>query len=52
MLNFIISKIKKYKEYQRIYKELNYLTDKELSDIGVRREDIQFIAAESVKNLG
>jgi len=35
-------------KYRQVYRELNVLTDRELSDIGINRSDIYRIAKESM----
>jgi len=49
MLYNIRKKIKKYFEYKDAVKELSAFTDRELADIGIRREDIPYIVKESHK---
>lgn len=47
LLNSVISRFKAYSRYRHVRAELSRLTDKDLSDIGIGRGDIERIAKES-----
>ncbi|QRM36066.1 DUF1127 domain-containing protein [Microvirga sp. VF16] len=44
---FIVSKISAYLHYRKVIRELMQLSDRELDDIGVVRNDIDAIARQS-----
>ena len=45
MLLAIIRALKSFRDYQRNLNELSQLSDHELADIGLRRSEIQSVAA-------
>lgn len=45
----ITEKLTAWRRYREAVRELSQLTDRELEDIGVRRGDIPFIAAGSIR---
>lgn len=45
MLLSILQAIKAFRQYQRTLNELSQLTDRDLSDIGLTRTDIDAVAA-------
>ena len=49
IIRMAAEKIAKQNKYQKTIWELSTLTDRELKDIGIRRHEIEFIAA---KNAG
>jgi uncharacterized protein YjiS (DUF1127 family) len=44
---FIVSKVSAYLHYRQVIRELMQLSDRELDDIGVARDDIGAIARQS-----
>ena len=44
----ISEKLASWRRYREAVRELSRLTDRELSDIGIRRGDIEFIVRQSV----
>ncbi|MGO9742103.1 MAG: DUF1127 domain-containing protein [Roseiarcus sp.] len=46
----IAEKLAAWRRYRDAVRELSALTDRELTDIGVRRGDIPFIAARAARN--
>lgn len=51
MINKFFKYIDARRVYNRTYKELSWLSDKELSDIGLCRYDIHAIAEESARGI-
>jgi uncharacterized protein YjiS (DUF1127 family) len=47
-LKTISEKLQAWRKYREAVRELSALTDRELSDIGIRRGDIEFIVRRSV----
>ena len=47
IIRMAAEKIAKQNRYKKTIWELSTLTDRELKDIGIRRGDIEFIAAKS-----
>ena len=47
-LKFLSEKFTVWRKYREAVKELSQLTDRELSDIGIRRGDIEEIVRRSV----
>ena len=47
-LKTISEKLNAWRRYRDAVRELSQLTDRELSDIGIRRGDIEFIVRRSV----
>ncbi len=46
MLAYIARLIQAWKRYNAVRRELSFLTDRELADIGITRSDIDRIAAD------
>lgn len=46
MLKNLLNKLNKYFERQRVRKELNAMSDRELADIGITRGMIPFVVKE------
>lgn len=44
MINTLIRKYNSWQQYRRTYDELSRLSNRELSDLGIGRGDIDFIA--------
>jgi len=44
----IADKISNWRRYREAVRELSRLNDRELSDIGIRRGDIEFIVRQSI----
>jgi uncharacterized protein YjiS (DUF1127 family) len=44
----ITEKLQAWRKYREAVRELSALTDRELSDIGIRRGDIEFIVRRTV----
>lgn len=47
-LKTISEKLQAWRKYREAVRELSALTDRELSDIGIRRGDIEYIVRRSV----
>jgi uncharacterized protein YjiS (DUF1127 family) len=47
MIKTISEKLNAWRRYREAVKELSQLSDRELSDIGIRRGDIEFIVRQS-----
>ena len=45
----ITQKLAAWRRYRDAVRELSQLTDRELEDIGIRRGDIPFVAANSIR---
>ena len=50
MLDYLAHKWKESKVYAKTKYELHNLSNRDLSDIGINRSDIEFIAREHAKN--
>ena len=50
-LKSISEKLAAWRRYREAVRELNALSDRELSDIGIRRGDIETIVRESVAKV-
>jgi uncharacterized protein YjiS (DUF1127 family) len=49
MFEVLKSRISAWKRYSRTVSELNALTNRELSDLGISRSDIQRVAREAAR---
>jgi uncharacterized protein YjiS (DUF1127 family) len=49
MFGSLKDRIAKYKRYNRTVKELMFLSDRELTDLGISRSDIRRIAREAAR---
>lgn len=45
----IATKIQKWRDYRSSVRELSRLTDRELSDLGIGRGDIEFVAKKGAR---
>ena len=48
----ISEKLSAWRRYREAVRELSQLTDRELTDIGIRRGDIETIVRQSVSTVG
>ena len=48
-LSLIAAKIAAWRRYRDSVRELSRLSDRELSDLGIARSDIEFVARQSVR---
>ncbi len=48
-LKTLAEKLAAWRRYREVVRELSEFTDRELEDIGIRRGDIPFIAAEAAR---
>lgn len=44
MFDTVVKKLRSYSKYQETYRELSRLSARELSDLGISRADIPYIA--------
>ena len=49
LTSFVLSKIRAWLIFRNTVRELNSLNDKDLSDLGISRSDIKFIAREAAQ---
>ena len=49
LTSFVLSKIRAWLIFRNTVRELNSLNDKDLSDLGIGRSDIKFIAWEAAQ---
>ncbi len=47
MLDTVVRKYRNWKNYRRTYDELSRLSNRELSDLGIGRADIEFISRQT-----
>lgn len=48
-ISLIAAKITAWRRYRESVRELSRLSDRELSDLGISRSDIEFVARQSVR---
>lgn len=48
-LQALAAKIQKWRQYRASVRELSRLTDRELSDLGIGRADIEFVARKGAR---
>jgi uncharacterized protein YjiS (DUF1127 family) len=46
-VTYILSQIRAYMRYRKTVRELSHLSDRELNDLGIVRNDIDYIARNS-----
>jgi uncharacterized protein YjiS (DUF1127 family) len=49
MFGSLTDRIARYRRYNRTVKELSFLSDRELADLGIHRVDIRRIAREAAR---
>jgi uncharacterized protein YjiS (DUF1127 family) len=49
LMSFVLTKVQAWLTYRETVRELDYLSDKELSDLGISRSDIKEIARQAAK---
>jgi uncharacterized protein YjiS (DUF1127 family) len=49
LMPFVLTKVQAWLTYRETVRELEYLSDKELSDFGISRSDIKEIARQAAK---
>ena len=48
-ISVIAAKLAAYRRYRESVRELSRLSDRELSDLGIARSDIEFVARQSAR---
>ena len=48
-ISYIAARIAQYRRYRDSVRELSRLSDRDLSDLGISRSDIEFIARKSAR---
>jgi uncharacterized protein YjiS (DUF1127 family) len=49
LMSFVLTKVQAWLTYRETVRELEYLSDKELSELGISRSDIKEIARQAAK---